>query len=148
VGVDGWVRQIEMQWVARGRDSERQRPKHAMPLSIRLFASQSLHRTWVPTHGWVCLVMLAGEIALVYASERMADVVATDDIEVFALSRQRFLTLATQYPELYNHLRKAASERIRHRVCARGNKGVCEGEGMRVFAEARLGHMCVCGLHS
>ena len=55
-----------------------------------------------------------GEIALIYATERMADVVAgDDDVEVFVLSRPRFLTVAMQFPELYEHLKTGAAERVR-----------------------------------
>ena len=55
-----------------------------------------------------------GEIALIYATERMADVVAgDDDVEVFVLSRPDFLTVAMQFPELYEHFKTGAAERVR-----------------------------------
>jgi len=53
-----------------------------------------------------------GEIALVYASERMADVVACDDCEVYALSRARFLTVAAQFPQIYQRLKDTGAERV------------------------------------
>jgi len=42
-----------------------------------------------------------GEIALVYASMRTADVIAADDVEAYALSRPQFLKVAKRYPKIF-----------------------------------------------
>ena len=86
-----------------------------------------------------------GEIALIYATERMADVVAGDeDVEVFALSRPRFLTVATHFPELYEHLKTGAAERMRcqgwqHRMQRRDMSGAGDAAEPREAASSPPG---------
>jgi len=57
-----------------------------------------------------------GEIALVNASERMADVVAEDQCEVYSLSRARFMTVAAKFPQIYHRLKQTSTERVERQV--------------------------------
>ena len=53
-----------------------------------------------------------GEIALIFACDRMADAVAVDDVEVYSLSRRDVLMVAKRFPQLFERLREIGAERM------------------------------------
>lgn len=53
----------------------------------------------------------AGEMALLSGDRTNADVVATDDAVIYALSRRDFRSLLSQCPELAHHIEEVAVDR-------------------------------------